>query len=255
MLGRMHEPMPIATLAHTRPARHVAPGLILFAAACLTLGGCSFAAPLQPSPPAAPMPQAGTPATLELGLAPGIGDAGGTAAINVRVLDAYGAPVAQIGVMLTSTDGTISPSLIGTDFGGRGSARLQAAPGFVTVTASTTSGLSRTAVVAIQPIPPAPPAPTPLPAPTPMPEPPVPPLTVTLLVTSGTAGTVTGFSLATQAIARATWTFGDGGTASTTAPATSHTYSVAGTYTASVTVIDTRGRTASDSATFTIRDR
>jgi hypothetical protein len=221
--------------------------LALFASAC------SFAAPLEPSPPAKPMPVIGTPATLDLGLSPGIGDQGGTATINIRVLDAYGAPVAQLGVMLTSTDGMITPSLIGTDSGGRGTARLQAAPGFVTVTASTTTGtLSRTAVVAIQPVPQAPPTPTPAPPPTPVPELPVPPLTVTLLVNARQAGFATGFSLATQAITSATWDFGDGGIMTTPEPFTSHVYSVAGTYTASVKVTDARGRMASASTTVTI---
>jgi PKD repeat protein len=48
------------------------------------------------------------------------------------------------------------------------------------------------------------------------------------------------------------WTFGDGGTASGSAAATTHTYSAPGTYTARVTVTDNRGATGSATATITV---
>jgi PKD repeat protein len=199
-----------------------------------------------------PLPKAGTPTTLELAITPGIGDQGGTAAIGVRVLDAFGAPVVNLAVALTSTAGTISPDQITTDGAGRGTAVLQAAPGSVTVTASIANGPTRSAPVAVQPLPPPLPAPTPAPTPTPTPEPPRPPLTVTIFVTPQQAGQSTTFSLATQAISSATWDFGDAATLTTTTPFASHVYGAGGSYPVTVIVRDTQGRTASASATAVI---
>jgi hypothetical protein len=215
-------------------------------------GGCTFAAdlPTAPTPPAGP--QAGTPITLELAIAPGVGDQGGTAAIGVRVLDPFGAPVSGLEVALTSSAGTVTPPVIATDVSGRGASTLAAPPGSVIVSASITNGPTRSAPVAIQPVPPPPPPSTPMPPPGPTPPLPVPPLTVALLVTARQAGFASSFSLATQAITSATWTFGDGGISTTTDPFTTHIYSVAGTYEASVTVVDMHGRTASATQTLTI---
>jgi PKD repeat protein len=212
------------------------------------------AADLQPSPTTTtPLPKAGAPATLELAISPGIGDQGGTATIGVHVLDAFGAPVVNLLVALTSTSGTMTPDQITTNEAGRGTATLVAAPGSVTVTASIANGPTRSAPVAVQPLPSPPPPPTSEPAPpAPAPEPPPPPLTVTMFVTPRQAGLATNFSLATQAIASAAWDFGDGSTATTAEPFTTHVYANAGSYTATVIVRDTRGRTASTSSTVTI---
>jgi PKD repeat protein len=211
------------------------------------------AADLQPSPTTTtPLPKAGAPATLELAISPGIGDQGGTATIGVHVLDAFGAPVVNLLVALTSTSGTMTPDQITTNEAGRGTATLVAAPGSVTVTASIANGPTRSAPVAVQPLPPPLPTPTPAPTPTPTPEPPLPPLTVTIFVTPQQAGQSTTFSLATQAISSATWDFGDGATVTTTIPFTSHVYGAAGSYPVTVIVRDTQGRTASASTTAVI---
>ena len=199
-----------------------------------------------------PLPKAGAPATLELAISPGIGDKGGTATIGVHVLDAFGAPVVNLLVALTSTSGTMTPDQITTNEAGRGTATLVAAPGSVTVTASIANGPTRSAPVAVQPLPPTPPTPTPTPPNPPAPEPPRPPLTVTIFITPQAAGQATTFSLATQAIASATWDFGDSATLTTTTPFTSHVYGAGGSYPVTVIVRDTQGRTASASATAVI---
>jgi PKD repeat protein len=97
------------------------------------------------------------------------------------------------------------------------------------------------------------PTPTPTPPPSPTPAPPTSPLTVQLLVTTALAGNATAFSLATQGIRTAVWTFGDGATVTTSVPSTTHVYA-AGSYTAGVTVTDVIGRTASTTASVTIVD-
>jgi hypothetical protein len=227
---------------------------LFIVALLITATGCSFAAPLEPTPATTPPPApAGTPATLELSASPGLGDQGGTAAIGVHVMDLYGAHLANITVTLSSPTGLLTPNTIITDGRGRGTAQVTAEPGFVTVQAMTGSGLMRAIAVAIQAAPPPPPAPTPMPGPTPIPEPPLPPLTVKLIATPARAGLVTTFSLMTSAITAATWDFGDGGTTTTTEPAADHIYNVSGTYTANVTVVDPKGRRASGSTTFTIK--
>src|SRR5207248_8307956 len=119
----------------------------------------------------------------------------------------------------------------------------------VKVSASAGSVKTTEVSVAVQPhtAPTIPPAPQPPPV-VPVPQPPDQPLTVTLLVTPGAAGTATTFGVATQAIASATWTFGDNTPpVTTTVPTTTHVYALVQSYAASVTVTDARGRTASDS--------
>jgi PKD domain/Bacterial Ig-like domain (group 1) len=224
-------------------------GVISVVVAVIT---AACAADLPSSPEPTPLPKAGTPTTLELAITPGIGDQGGTAAISVHVLDAFGAPVVSLPVALTSTAGTISPAQVTTDGAGRATAFLQAAPGSVTVTASIANGPTRSAPVAVQPLPPPLPTPTPAPTPAPTPEPPRPPLTVTIFITPQAAGQPTTFSLATQAIASAAWDFGDSATLTTTTPFTSHVYGAGGSYPVTVIVRDSQGRTASASATAVI---
>ena len=67
-----------------------------------------------------------------------------------------------------------------------------------------------------------------------------------LIVTPGAAGSATGFDASASTVAEGqivsyAWNFGDGSSAVTTAPQTTHTYSTAGTFTASVTETDSAG--------------
>ncbi len=77
---------------------------------------------------------------------------------------------------------------------------------------------------------------------------------VSVSVTSGTAPLAVDFSTTNGSGGTApytyAWTFGDGGTSTSQNP--SHTYSAAGTYTASVTVSDSAGGTKSNSVTVTV---
>ncbi len=67
-----------------------------------------------------------------------------------------------------------------------------------------------------------------------------------LAVTPEPSGRATGFNASASTVAFGTivsysWTFGDGTTANTTTPATTHTYNAPGTYTATVTETDSAG--------------
>lgn len=72
------------------------------------------------------------------------------------------------------------------------------------------------------------------------------PPSAALTVTAGTAGSASSFDASASTdsdgtIARYDWVFGDGATASTTSPTTTHAYASAGSYSASVTVVDDLG--------------
>jgi len=168
--------------------------------------------------------------------------------IAATVLTADGRFVPNVVVRFSVSSGTVTPADGTTD--SSGTVRTTLTPSdSQTILRAQAANIEVSSTLLTPPLP-SPPTPQPPPAPTPAPEPP--PLTVTLFVTPQVAGQATSFALATQAIMSATWTFGDGATATTTTPSTTHVYTSAGTYHASVTVIDTRGRSASNSTTVTI---
>jgi PKD repeat protein len=209
-----------------------------------------------PTTASTPMPARGTPAKIEISATPGTGANGGTATVTARVLDAYAAVVADVDVAFAADAGTFAAATVKTDQSGLAIAALTASPGLVKVTASAGSLRATEVPVEIQPQtststppPSVPPPGTPGPADI--------PLTATLFVTPGAAGSPTSFSVATGPITSAVWTFGDGASTTTTITPTSgpgtttHNYAV-GSYIASVTVTDARGRQASDSKPVTI---
>lgn len=171
----------------------------------------------------------------------------GSAIVSAKVQNVSGVPMNGIVVLFSSTVGTLSAAAVQTDTGGVATTTITTSAS-TTITATAGNVTSRVLVTPTAPTQtpptttPAPPAPDPTPAPTPA------PLTVTLLATARQAGLTTDFSLATQALRSAIWTFGDGSASiSTSTPFTSHVYALGGNYTAGVTVTDTLGRSASTS--------
>lgn len=211
---------------------------------CVLALTAACAAPLEPTPPR-PTPQHGTPSTLELTASPGTGATGGTAAVVVRVLDAFATPLASVKVALETTVGTIAPGEVTTDENGRGTALLSGPAGAAKVTAAIANGPSMSTQVAIQP-----PAALPPTTPTPTPVPPTTgtgPLTVSLSATVATLGTTTLLSARVEGGAprSVAWTFGDGASFDGASTSAAHTYGAVGTYQASVRVTDQDGRSAS----------
>jgi chitodextrinase len=219
--------------------------LILTALLCSP--GCAKETPTYPAPV---LPAHGAVARLEVNASPGTGDHGGQASLSIRTLDAYAFPV-RTSVELQTSAGSLSASSVTTNDDGLATATVSAPSGTLTITARAGSVSSET-MVTIQASAPLP-APTPLPFPNPSPTPdPVIPLTVSIFATPAAAGSATSFGLSTQAMSRADWTFGDGGSTTTTTGSTSHVYGTAGSYMVGVTVTDTRGRVASTSQGVTI---
>jgi hypothetical protein len=202
---------------------------------------CAYHAPTAPSPPPLDLT---TPSTLLVSAAPGLGSAGGTAAITALVSNVAGAPLPSVTVTFSADVGEVTPAAVSNEQG-LATATLTGPAGAATITAHA-GALTRVALVALQPVPPSAPPPTADPPPTSPPPASPGPLTVQLLVTAAPAGSPTLFGLAVSAgMTSATWDFGDGSPAVTTpSPTTSYAYP-AGTFTASVIVRDRVGRTAS----------
>jgi hypothetical protein len=211
--------------------------------------GCSTSGLTTPTALAPALP-ATTPASIRLTAASRQDRAVDLAA---TVLTADGRLISNVTVSFSASSGTVAPIEVQTD--AAGIARSILTPDAANTVAHVQAGALHASVdvLSAAPIPPTPPTPAPPPAPPPAPsDPPAPPLTVALLVTPSPAGSATTFGLATQAISRAEWNFGDGATATTTTPNVSHVYQSVGTYSVSVTVTDTRGRMVSTAATVTI---
>jgi len=128
--------------------------IILFVAALTA--ACSVAAP--PTAPSS-QPAPGVPARLELSAAPGLGAAGGTVAIQARVIDAYAAAVPGAAVTFQASAGTLSAAVVATDVAGVARVTLSEAPAGVAAIAARTDTVHAETTVAVQPllVPPAPP--------------------------------------------------------------------------------------------------
>jgi hypothetical protein len=223
--------------------------LLWFVVAGVVLHGCSDVPPLLtvPSPPAVPS----VPATISLTWVGGIGATAGTVYLAALVKDASGKGVPAVTVRYSTTAGVVQPATVVADGGGLAQATVTTSS---TATITATAG-SATASITVTPS--APITPPPSQPPTPPPGPPAPPppgaLTVTIFATPGVAGTTTTFSLATQALSQAVWSFGDSSPSVTTSTGfTTHVYAAGGTYPVDVTVTDTLGRTASATQNVTI---
>jgi len=212
------------------------------------VSACAYTNPTQPD---ATVFDAAAPVTLSLNATAGTGPQGGTASIVARVQNGHGTNLPHVPVTFTTDHGSLSTATAETIADGTATLTLTSAtPAVITATAGPliahASIHSNPTVPVVSPGPGGP-EPTP-------PGPPAPlPLTVTMNVTAGPTGSATSFSLSMPCcLAQAVWTFGDGASATSTIPTMSHVYTVPGAYTASVTITDTIGRTASNSQTFAI---
>lgn len=201
---------------------------VILVAVCLSVSGClAYDNPTQPDyvPPSTT-----NPFTLTIGSLPA--GSGMQAVVSARVQNVNGAPLAGIPVMFATDTGTLSADsgittslgLATTTWSGGGSA---------TITATTGNLNARTIVVS---------NPTSTPTPTPA---------LAFLNVSGSAqtGALVTFSVSSAAMGQTwQWSFGDGGTASTTAFSTSHVYNQPGVYTANVS----SSGTVASSATITV---
>jgi PKD repeat protein len=224
-----------------------------FALVALAVLVSACSSPLAPNNPALVPELAETaPFTLSLNGTAGTGASGGTASIVARVQNSHGTNLAGVMVSFKTDVGSLSSASAETIADGTASLMLTAATP-ATITASAGTLTAHTSIHSNPNVPTVPPVPDgPAPAP---PGPPAPgPLEVRLLVTPGATGTATTFGLASSGISRAVWTFGDGASTTTTVPSASHVYAAAGSYTASVTITDTIGRSASNSQLVVITD-
>jgi PKD repeat protein len=204
-------------------------------------------------PPAGPssLPPHGVPAKIDATATPGVGANGGTATIVARVLDGYAVAVADVAVTFSADSGVLSVTTGKTDASGAVTSILVAPAGGVHVKATTGALQSSDLLVAVQPrtgtgTPTATPLPTPSPTPTPDPG----TLTVKLTAVGDPTTQTAIFTVDPRnlsgGIRSVVWVFGDGATFTGVSTSAAHQYAV-GTYTASVTLTDEGGRSASDS--------
>jgi hypothetical protein len=95
--------------------------VLLLALALLTLTACAYKNPTAPTTPP-DGPQAGVPARIELGVVAGVGTFGGTATINVRVIDGWATALPDQTVTVTASAGELSAGGVVTD--AKGMARV-----------------------------------------------------------------------------------------------------------------------------------
>lgn len=216
--------------------------LTLLVALSLLVASCAdhqFDNPAAPSTPS----DLTAPARLTLDANPGRGDSAGTAAITATVSNGLGAGVGAVTVSFSVDTGSIPDTAV-TSSTGVATVTLTGRPGAAKVIARAGT-LTSSTLVALQ----SPPPPLPLPPAPPVPPPPLPPapLSVFLRVTPAVAGSATQFGMSINApLASAVWGFGDSSPAvTTTTGSTSHVYTVAAEYRATLMVTDTSGRTAS----------
>jgi PKD repeat protein len=190
----------------------------------LGLAGCAYDNPGAPASPAAP--DLSTPSQLTLGAS--VSGTGGNSTLTARVQNSYGAPLANVIVTFATTRGVILPAQATTGSSGTATAVLAAIDtADVTVVAG---GLTAHTLVA------------PIPTSSGSPTPSSPTTTAAFLnvSSSGTTGVPLVFSVSSAATGVTwNWSFGDGANTQTTTFATTHTYSRAGVYAASVSAAGT----------------
>lgn len=215
-------------------------------AAGLVVGLVGCAAHL-PTGPEAVLPTAQTtPASIRLTLA---SRPDRTYDVTATVLTADGHFVKDVTLTFTMDAGTVTPETATTN----GNGVAQAVASTVASATLTVAGGSLTASTRVDGV--APPVTIPpieQPPPTPLPPP-----SISLQPTTTTVGVSTFFATDAfvsggQPVRTTSWTFGDGGTVTHAGSSASHTYTTAGTFTATVTATDALGRRASTSAPVTV---
>ena len=190
----------------------------------LGLAGCAYDNPGAPASPAAP--DLSTPSQLTLGAS--VSGTGGNSTLTARVQNSYGAPLAIVIVAFATTRGVILPPQATTGSSGTATAILAAIDtADVTVVAG---GLTAHTLV----------APSPILSGSPTPNSPTTTAAFLNVSSSGTTGVPLVFSVSSAATGVTwNWSFGDGANTQTTTFATTHTYSRAGVYAASVSATGT----------------
>jgi hypothetical protein len=215
----------------------------VFVLALLTTGCANgFAAPmaLQPTPVAEDLR---APTSLSIGTLPGTRS--NTTIVSARVQNLHGAPLAGMNVVFATTLGSLSPEAVVSASDGTASTTLTATD---TARVSVTAGaMSNSTLIAWNGTP----------GQTPTPTTPTTPTLGLFLNVQGAAqtGDAVPFSVSSSALgATWNWTFGDGSADQTTAFATTHRYTRAGTYLA--TVFGTgASQTAAASASIVVTDK
>jgi PKD repeat protein len=210
-----------------RPNRRVALAGVL---ALLYSTGCAYQNPVQPSVAGV---DPTVPSQMTVSALPASGAQSG-ATIMARVQNANGVPLPNVIVTFATTRGSVSPVQAATGVNGTASTTLSAAD-TADVTAAAGAISAHTLVASSST--PATPTPT-LPS------------AFLNVAAGGTTGVPLTFSVSSL-VAGATWnwSFGDGATTQTTAFSTSHIYTRAGVYTASVS-----SGAATGTATITVTD-
>lgn len=206
---------------------------------------CGYKLPTEPTTIA--VVPSSAPASIRLGVS---SMTTSTYGITATVLTSDGHFVRDVEVTFAMDSGSVSPATAMTNVNGVAQAVATASTTAATLTVSGGSLTSTTTIAGtpavMSPTPSAPPPSVPLPAPFVSLQP------VTTTVGATTLFTIGGFMPGGAAITSVSWAFGDGATASTNSGTTSHTYTTAGNFTASVTATDTLGRSASNSAPVTV---
>lgn len=218
-------------------------GVVLLA--CVVTS-CGYKLPTEPTTTAVTAPSL-APASIRVGLSTR-GDHRVDVTATVLTRDGHFVP----GVLVTFAmdAGSVSPADATTN--GNGVAQAIATPSSANATLTISGGsLSTTTTITGTPAVLTPPVSTP-PPPVPLPAPFVSLQPITTTVGASTLFTIGTYMPGGTAIVRVEWAFGDGATASTNSGTTSHTYTTAGSVTASVTATDTLGRSASNSALVTV---
>jgi hypothetical protein len=162
-----------------------------------------------------------TPATVPAG--------GGTITLTAFVADSTGAPIPGVSVAFTTTAGSLSQPVVATDLNGEAATTLTTSVQTTVTataggqTASATIGVTAALAVTL--------AATPTSTTTNV------PVTFTATASAPGGGTV-------PPIVQYQWNFGDGTTATTSGPQTSHAYATTGLKVATVTAVATNGATA-----------
>jgi hypothetical protein len=121
----------------------------LAAVIVLSVTGCAYKNPTAPTTPP-DGPQAGVPARIELGVVAGVGTFGGTATINVRVIDGWATALPDQTVTVTASAGELSAGGVVTDAKGMGRVTLTGPAGPTITIVAAAGAVTQKTLVALQ---------------------------------------------------------------------------------------------------------